>query len=919
MTRTRRLPLKAACASVLVSCACMVFAGEGPPAASQDRRLDDPVRTFESFFEPNWPPFADSPYGNGHFGRWVTDQVGDPAYVYTMDQASDPRASRFVTGGTSCDHWHMLGNDRIVATAHNGGYVQLYDWTRGGKILNRWQPEAQNYAGGFKFVRTGGQTFNTLWTHRPNHAAQERIFGVGYFEKVTRTGDLVITERIEAPPGDDPVLLSTTLIENRGSTPRSLSVVEFWDVNLHQLTAAVILSEHQRGIFQQQRALLNRKFVMTARWNATQGVLSIDLKAADAEGIPAPSEPALVDYHPKTIFLAALDPLPASFGAYAVDQYLFFGKGGIDSPEPPGVIGAADGKLFERRSAYGGKGILTLRREVALAPGGSVRHRYLYGYADPEDVPRLAAAYRRPFARRRRASLQLAVADLPWLGRELSWHSYYLQGGLLYQDFYQTHFIDQGSAYGYLQGLTGAHRDFALFVLPMVYLRPEMAKEMLRFSMRSQHPETGALPYMHIGFGKISGALIHARSSDLDLFFLWALAEYLAATRDMAFLSESVPYYAPADARTDTVLAHARAAFDHLTDRVKLGPHGILHCGSGDWNDELIALSPQPARTGRHGESALNAGLATLALPAMAGAVESSDREFAAALRTFAASQTKALRQLWTGKWVARGYLGQGDAMLGKDRLFLDAQPFGVLGGVWTPAELTSLFREIRIRCVDPQPAGALSLDPPVSKPALDPGSDTNGGTWAAIDAWTAWAWSKHAPKDAWDFYLTTTLAAHAEAYPDIWYGVWSGPDAYNAHYHRRPGETFHLNFAAMTDFPVMNMNRHAGPLLAAIKLAGIEPRDGVIVINPRLPVDTFALRLPLIGVAYAPKRHRGYYVPVVDGTFRFAVRPPAGLSLQAARLTLNAQKAAHTVDPQGRIRFEAPGRVGKRITWQLE
>ena len=30
----------------------------------------------------------------------------------------------------------------------------------------------------------------------------------------------------------------------------------------------------------------------------------------------------------------------------------------------------------------------------------------------------------------------------------------------------------------------------------------------------------------------------------------------------------------------------------------------------------------------------------------------------------------------------------------------------------------------------------------------------------------------------------------HAEAYPEIWYGIWSGPDYYNSVLSRYPGQT---------------------------------------------------------------------------------------------------------------------------------
>jgi hypothetical protein len=305
-------------------------------------------------------------------------------------------------------------------------------------------------------------------------------------------------------------------------------------------------------------------------------------------------------------------------------------------------------------------------------------------------------------------------------------------------------------------------------------------------------------------------------------------------------------------------------------------------------------------------------------LPALAGALEQVDKAFASELRAFAEGQARALEPLWQGDFAARGYLGYFNRILGGNRLFLDAQAFGVLGGIWDPLRGRRLFDRIRSDCVDPQKVGALCLWPPMQGPLLQAGSDTNGGTWAAIDSWAAWAWSEVDPKQAWDFYLTTTLAARAEAYPDIWYGIWSGPDSFNAHYHRRPGETFNVTVTPMTDFPVMNMNRHSGPLLDGIKLAGIKPRDGMIMIDPRVPFDSFVIRLPLIGAAYEPRRHRGYYTPVCSGTFHFAIRPPSQIPPHSARVTVEGQDIRTDVDDEGLVHFETQGIPEKQIRWEI-
>jgi hypothetical protein len=69
------------------------------------------------------------------------------------------------------------------------------------------------------------------------------------------------------------------------------------------------------------------------------------------------------------------------------------------------------------------------------------------------------------------------------------------------------------------------------------------------------------------------------------------------------------------------------------------------------------------------------------------------------------------------------------------------------------------------------------------------------------------------------------TLASHTRAYPEIWEGTLSGPDSWNAPESTRPGRTWSAapNFA-MQAFPVNNMHSHAQPILAYLRLLGVEP-----------------------------------------------------------------------------------------------
>src|SRR5262249_31095003 len=87
------------------------------------------------------------------------------------------------------------------------------------------------------------------------------------------------------------------------------------------------------------------------------------------------------------------------------------------------------------------------------------------------------------------------------------------------------------------------------------------------------------------------------------------------------------------------------------------------------------------------------------------------------------------------------------------------------------------------------------------------------------------WAAARVAPDVAWDEWRRMTLGAHTAAHPAIWEGTLSGPDSWNAPESRRPGRTWSAAPAfAMQAFPVNNMHSHAQPLLAYLRLLGVEP-----------------------------------------------------------------------------------------------
>ena len=65
-----------------------------------------------------------------------------------------------------------------------------------------------------------------------------------------------------------------------------------------------------------------------------------------------------------------------------------------------------------------------------------------------------------------------------------------------------------------------------------------------------------------------------------------------------------------------------------------------------------------------------------------------------------------------------------------------------------------------------------------------------NAGIWPSLNGTLIWALALVNGELAWDEWKKNTLALHAEAYPDVWYGIWSGPDTYNSVLSKYPGQT---------------------------------------------------------------------------------------------------------------------------------
>jgi len=760
----------------------------------------------------------------GMFGAWEMDRDGLPSFRLAGDL--DNETGLVLPDGGAGRIWHQVGNDRITATAHAGGWTTLYSAEGGFVRLNPDDPDEPGAAGGaWEVIDGDGEVLLS-----PGQNRLEVTWGAGYAEWRASEGDVSLRRRAWAPFGELPVLINEVSLT--GASAGGLVLVESWSFRPHPLLFGPLMSRLQRA--PRSHTLFHR-----AVWYALFGLTSLTRAATEAvRGMLGG-------------FMALEPSFDPTSGAVLLTPSW---RGDEDATKPsflpgiPGVIFFAplSGEPpvgFERRGAT-----TSVRCEAPLGEDGATS--FAVGVCRRDEVEDVVAAARACDAEESaggwRRQFSVSLPDHVSLEREAAWSACQLRGAQVFDRHFSTRYLPQGSAYGFVMGMQGAPRDYHGPSVPLTYIDPTGARDMLRLTMKMTRPD-GVMYYSHTGSGACTSAIIHTCPTDLQLFFLWALSEHVFATGDLSFLDEEVPFHPGRDGRasSSTVTERVLLGFDYTRDAVGLGEHGLLRSGSGDWSDPISFMVPDERAFRSRGESGFNTAMAVHVLPLAASLIEGSHPEKASEMRGFAASLRDAMEQSWTGSWFMRGWDGRGGP-LGSGHLFLDSNLWCLIAGIGSEERRMELTRNIEELCGSPSPIGATILDRPhrVRLGMLPDGWDCNGGVWAAVNGLLAWAYSLHDPELAWRCLEKQTLASHARAYPHVWYGIWSGPDAYNAHYSDSPGETFIHPATPMRDFPVMNSHSHAGPLLALLKVLGIEAGPGGLSVDPRTPQAAGAWKL---------------------------------------------------------------------------
>jgi hypothetical protein len=857
-------------------------------------------------------PSVASTYGSGSFGQWAVDAHKLPAYRYEIDPLTSPIAPQPELSG-NVNAWNQIGNDHVVADGSNHGYTQLWSQDRLYQWTNYYDASHNHFAGGFGYLNVGGKVLSTLYDDRPEGASTERLYGVGYYQKQTAIKGLAEQDRVYAPFGDDSLLLHDVTIRNTSRKAITGSYFEYWDLNPMIQGVTQFARGYQSPVWDPQ----------------TQTLTAAQL-------------PDETDTQPLSIFAGALQ---APVSGYDTDTSAFFGSGGRAAP-----VAVSSGQLTNSiappsPNGQEGRGMFAMQSPIALGPGASVTLRYAYGYGHPEAIQPMLSRYRSapsPFNQSEAQwSKWLPKVELgssySWLARELQWDVYTVRSDSTYEECAGHHILSQGGYYQYFFGQNEAFRDPLQHALPMIWSDPALARDVIAYSAQEQPAGSGAVPY---GMLSMCRRFDLGTADDLDQWLLWGGAEYALSTRDFAFLRQQLPYYAGAG--SGTLWEHLKLAFHHQEEVIGRGAHGEYVTGAtGDWNDFSTEFNQMT-------ESNLVTAQAAYIYPRLALVADAiGDPAFAAELRAAGAHDKAIVAGQWVpGEsvtpadaglgWFARGYSGA--KQLGSGAIYVEPQPWALLAGAATQpqaAQIVAAYRRFLVGVgapYGPTQIGAAmapgSTDPGANEqnqPGLNNSREFPGGAWFALNGQMTWALARldgvvpEAATYAWDEFTRNTLATHATAFPGHWDGVISVDDECASYYQSPPsgcGIGLATGANVVNGYDTQIMHQPAYSLFDLLSLAGVEATGDGYEVVPHLPMATFDIRLPQVGVAQQNGLIRGY-LSTSGGSVTMRVAPPPGVAPADAVAYAGGSQVPDTV-VGGLVQFTLATKAGRPADWAV-
>ena len=243
----------------------------------------------------------------------------------------------------------------------------------------------------------------------------------------------------------------------------------------------------------------------------------------------------------------------------------------------------------------------------------------------------------------------------------------------------------EGRSSLYQSGGALGFRDQLQDGVNLMLISPVYARERILDACRHQYIEGDVMHWWHPHPDGDKG--VRTRCSDDLLWLVWALCEYVEATGDTDICALEVDYVnSPLLSATEhdryetpecsdqsaSVLDHARSALERCIAR-GFGGHGLPYMLSGDWNDGLDDSG---------GESLWLGWFFAFCAERFASLLNMLGKPNSKRYRELARSTANAANEGWNGQWYLRGYLADGSAMGGVERIDSIAQSWAALSGM---------------------------------------------------------------------------------------------------------------------------------------------------------------------------------------------------------------------------------------------
>ncbi len=747
-------------------------------------------------------------------GTWTTDSYQLPCFNYTGKLPYKQVLPNGDKVNLPEDPFFLLGNYRFKLFAHVSGEYELLSGERSYARLNFDKKLNSNVSGAYLIQNKDTIKLTGIFSLAANPDITTRNIGVGtavYNYKVNE--NLAIKRYFSVKPSQKP---------NEG-TPAFLIDIEFKN---------------------------NSKKIQKFKYNEYVGVNfmpCIDQIAPESE--------RLVKYNNIIKYDNARKTVQAVMQAKADDPFLIVSH---DEPNrfdgfPPVVFvkvmndALCKWNFKDEKLPFRGDKLTTVF-EIELKPG-EIRHLqlcvgYIHTAEVTENIEKIADEFGKKtitntiekdeivnvFGNEWKSKLpDFQEESNPIFKREMTWNAYVLQAMSTFSEYYGETYIPQGSGYDFQIGFVSVPRDHLQGTLPLAYLDPALCKSALRWVMQ-KIAKSGEMKWGEVGYAQTTN--FHWMSSDMQLYFLLALSNYLEVTGDTNFLLEEIPYYPKSTNFKWSVIEQIESVFMYIKNETQLGGHGLIKLRGGDWNDAFYYQRPL-ANYWWGAESHLNSAIALVAMDRLIPILENAAKNTSVINKSPKLSNLiesiriyrKNLLASYLKDWGVRPFPGRvylaGESLkLGFDNMYVEPQGFTLQIQDIDKEKRKALMGEIENRLMRDEKVGARCIEAPHEYgESAKMYFAENGAMWYAMTGPLIEGAISIDKKIGEKWLQSITFDNISRQYPDYWAGYWSSTDCLNSSKDPSGGLMGSVRTGDFWLMPVYNVHPHAWALYCYYKL----------------------------------------------------------------------------------------------------